>query len=74
MMISIELVSHAPATAIHVQVAKAVVVQVVDKQFKDSSRGDFVGPIPGMIRPLLKWTTDLQTPDGELSEETIALG
>jgi lipopolysaccharide transport system ATP-binding protein len=61
MMIGVELVSHAPATAIHVQVAKAVVVQVVDRQFKDSARGDFVGPMPGIVRPLLKWTTDLKT-------------
>lgn len=61
MIIGVELVSHAPVTAIHIQVAKAVVVQVVDRRFKDSARGDFVGPIPGIIRPLLKWTTDLQT-------------
>ena len=60
MVIGVELVSHAPATSIHIQVAKAVAVQVVDKQFKDSARGDIVGPIPGIIRPLLKWTTDLQ--------------
>lgn len=71
MLIGVELVSHVPATAIHVQVAKAVVVQVVDKQFKDSSRGDFVGPIPGIIRPLLKWNTDLKTPDPALASQDV---
>jgi lipopolysaccharide transport system ATP-binding protein len=74
-LVSVELVSHAPATAIHVQVAKAVVVQVLDRQFKDSARGDFVGPIPGVIRPLLRWTTDVQTPGEQpLSEETMIPG
>jgi lipopolysaccharide transport system ATP-binding protein len=75
LLIGVELVSHVPATAIHVQVARAVVVQVLDRQFKDSSRGDFLGPIPGVIRPLLQWTTDLQvTNEQHMSNETMVIG
>ena len=35
----------------------AVAFHVVDKFVEDSARGDFAGHIPGVIRPLLKWTT-----------------
>jgi len=35
----------------------AVAVHVVDSFAPDSARGDWDGPIPGVVRPLLKWTT-----------------
>jgi lipopolysaccharide transport system ATP-binding protein len=53
------VVSHTPATAIHAHAPNAVGFQVVDHQHKDSARGDYVGPIPGLVRPLLGWTTEL---------------
>jgi len=34
----------------------AVAFQVVDSLDGDSARGDFGGSIPGVVRPLLKWT------------------
>ena len=58
LLVSAAIMSHSPETVMHAQAAKAVTVQVVDNQGKDSARGDFVGPISGMIRPLLRWTTD----------------
>ena len=34
----------------------AVAVHVFDSFASDSARGDWDGPIPGIVRPLLKWT------------------
>ena len=52
------IVSHTPATAIHAHAPNAVGFQIVDSQHTDSARGDYVGPIPGLVRPLLDWTTE----------------
>ncbi len=43
---------------VHACERDAVGFQVVDRQTGDTARGDYVGPMPGVIRPLLKWTTD----------------
>jgi lipopolysaccharide transport system ATP-binding protein len=55
---NVALVSHRPASAVHVHIPKVVTVQVVDPQHRDSARGDYVGPIPGVVRPLLDWSTE----------------
>ncbi len=36
---------------------EAVAFQVVDSLDGDSARGDYAGPIPGVVRPLLQWNT-----------------
>jgi len=53
------LTTHVPAMAMHAQEANVVTFQVVDSQRKDSARGDYVGPIPGVMRPILHWETYL---------------
>ena len=35
----------------------AIAFQVVDSLDGDSARGDFAGAMPGVVRPLLRWTT-----------------
>lgn len=35
-----------------------VAFQVIDSLDGDTARGDYAGPFPGAVRPLLKWTTD----------------
>ncbi|MGE3818184.1 MAG: ABC transporter ATP-binding protein [Isosphaeraceae bacterium] len=35
----------------------AVAFQVVDSTDGDSARGDYAGRVPGVVRPLLRWTT-----------------
>lgn len=35
----------------------AVAFQIVDSLDGDSARGDYAGPYPGVVRPLLRWTT-----------------
>ena len=45
----------------------AVAFQVIDSMDGDSARGDYAGPIPGVVRPLLEWTTSTNTNGGERS-------
>ncbi len=55
----VSIMSHFPATVQHVHESNAVAFQVVDNQSGDSARGDYFGPMPGVMRPLLQWTTDV---------------
>jgi len=59
LLVSVVIMSHVPETIIHAAATNAVTLQVLDNQEKDSARGDFVGPISGMVRPILEWSTDL---------------
>jgi lipopolysaccharide transport system ATP-binding protein len=54
----VSIMSHFPATVLHAHAPNAVAFQVIDSQAGDSARGDYVGPMPGVVRPLLRWTTD----------------
>ncbi|HYP52755.1 MAG TPA: ABC transporter ATP-binding protein [Pyrinomonadaceae bacterium] len=56
-LVHVSVMSHAPSTVLHAQERYAVAFQVVDTQEGDSARGDYVGPITGAVRPLLRWTT-----------------
>jgi hypothetical protein len=49
--------SHFPAARLHARETSVVAFQVVDAQDGDSARGDYVGPMPGVVRPLLAWHT-----------------
>jgi lipopolysaccharide transport system ATP-binding protein len=42
----------------------AVAFQVVDSMDGDSARGDYAGPLPGVVRPLLQWTTRVISEEG----------
>jgi lipopolysaccharide transport system ATP-binding protein len=48
---------------VHVHERDAVAFQVVDSFAGDTARGDYGGPMPGVLRPVLEWETRL-TPDG----------
>jgi lipopolysaccharide transport system ATP-binding protein len=48
---------------IHFVERDAVAFQVVDSMDGDSARGDWAGTMPGVVRPLLEWTTEF-SPDG----------
>jgi lipopolysaccharide transport system ATP-binding protein len=45
---------------VHVDVREAISFQVVDRLEGDSARGDYAGPMPGLVRPLLQWTTQFR--------------
>jgi lipopolysaccharide transport system ATP-binding protein len=57
LLVHAALMSHTPATVLHAYVPNAVTFQVLDIQHGEGARGDYVGPIPGVIRPLLNWET-----------------
>lgn len=45
---------------VHFYERDVVSFQVIDSLDGDSARGDYAGPIPGVVRPLLKWSTNFQ--------------
>jgi len=47
---------------VHFHQPDAVAFQVIDSLDGDSARGDYTGPMPGIVRPLLSWTTELRSP------------
>jgi lipopolysaccharide transport system ATP-binding protein len=53
----VSIMSHFPSTILHAHAANAVAFQVVDELKEGSARGDYVGPMTGVVRPLLEWTT-----------------
>jgi lipopolysaccharide transport system ATP-binding protein len=42
---------------VHFYEREAVAFQVIDKMEGGSARGEFTGPIPGVVRPMLEWDT-----------------
>lgn len=48
-----------PAT-VHVYERDAVAFQVIDTLDGNSARGDYAGSMPGVVRPLLAWTTEFE--------------
>ncbi len=53
---NVSIMSHFPTTLLHAREPNAVAFQVVDTPAAGSARGDYVGPMPGVVRPLLKWS------------------
>ncbi|HEX7312852.1 MAG TPA: ABC transporter ATP-binding protein [Pyrinomonadaceae bacterium] len=53
----VSIMSHFPSTILHARAANAVAFQVLDEPGGVSARGDYVGPMPGIVRPLLQWET-----------------
>ncbi|MDT7778282.1 MAG: lipopolysaccharide transport system ATP-binding protein [Acidobacteriota bacterium] len=60
----VSIMSHFPSTILHVRVKNAVAFQVLDEPGGTSARGDYVGPMPGVVRPLLEWTTRADSAEG----------
>jgi len=61
LLAEVSIMSHFPATVRHAHEPNAVAFQVVDSQKGDSARGEYAGPMPGVVRPLLRWTTDVNS-------------
>ena len=73
LLVHASVVSHTPATAVHAHAPNCIGFQVVDRQHKDSARGDYVGPIPGLVRPLLDWETEFRDAEAEAEADGHAL-
>lgn len=57
--INASVMSHHPATVTHVHAEGVAAFQVMDVGEGRSARGDYRGPIPGAVRPLLNWDTEV---------------
>jgi lipopolysaccharide transport system ATP-binding protein len=62
----VSVMSHFPATILHIRENNAVAFQVVDTDDGNTARGDYVGPMPGVVRPLLHWTHQSETIKGPI--------
>ena len=49
--------SHVPAHVVHAWQADALAFQIVDYGAGGTARGDYMGPMSGVVRPLLPWKT-----------------
>lgn len=59
---SVIVASHIPETIMHAYIRNAVAFQMSEsREGGDSARGDRTGPISGVIRPWLNWTTEAHT-------------
>jgi lipopolysaccharide transport system ATP-binding protein len=54
--VGVAVSTHDPVV-VHFYERDALAFQVVDSLDGDSARGDYAGPMPGVVRPLLRWTT-----------------
>jgi len=60
--LNVAVVTHPPLLG-HAVELNAVVFQIVDRSEGDGSRGSFVGPWPGVIRPMLDWKVEKTASD-----------
>jgi len=56
---------------VHLYERDAVAFQVIDTMDGDSARGDYGGPMPGIVRPLLQWSTRVLSHN---DAETVQVG
>jgi lipopolysaccharide transport system ATP-binding protein len=54
---------------IHAYQQDAIAFHVTDTAAGDSARGDWDGNIPGVVRPLLKWSSELAPLEGETGDK-----
>ena len=50
-------ISTMDSVVVHFYERDAVAFQVIDSMDGDSARGGYAGPMPGVVRPLLEWST-----------------
>ncbi|MEO8042051.1 MAG: ABC transporter ATP-binding protein [Acidobacteriota bacterium] len=58
--VTIAAATHQPHE-IHFNERDAVTFNVIDSPDGDAARGEFAGPMPGVVRPILEWKTETMT-------------
>jgi lipopolysaccharide transport system ATP-binding protein len=58
LLVQASVLSYLPGIRLHTREPNVVKFQVVESSEGLSARGDYVGPVPGVVRPLLPWQTD----------------
>ena len=56
--VDIAVSTHVPLVRVHALVKGPVSFEVVDSFDGDSARGDYMGEYPGVVRPIVDWTTE----------------
>jgi lipopolysaccharide transport system ATP-binding protein len=59
---------------VHFDEPDVVAFQVIDSTEGDSARGDYAGHLPGVVRPMLNWTTTYSPEADETLPELQAAG
>jgi lipopolysaccharide transport system ATP-binding protein len=57
LLLDVDISTHVPIAGVHVHARGVVTFGVMDSFSPDSARGDYTGPMPGVVRPLVNWTT-----------------
>jgi lipopolysaccharide transport system ATP-binding protein len=70
LLVHVSIMSHFPATVLHAHERNAVAFQVVESSSHESARGDYIGPMPGVVRPLLSWVTRQSDETGTVDNGT----
>jgi homopolymeric O-antigen transport system ATP-binding protein len=70
MIIVSAAISTLDPVTLHVFERDAVAFHVIDGHGGDSARGDYGGTFPGVIRPLLNWTTHFSAPEENVEVRT----
>jgi lipopolysaccharide transport system ATP-binding protein len=58
--VSVGAATHHPYE-VHFNERDAVTFNVIDSPDGDGARGDFAGPMPGAVRPVLEWKTETKS-------------
>ncbi|MCX6188615.1 MAG: ABC transporter ATP-binding protein [Bacteroidetes bacterium] len=59
-MVGVALVTHDPFV-IHLHEKECIAINMVDNSIQSPTRGEYVGNLPGIIRPLLNWESKIIT-------------
>jgi lipopolysaccharide transport system ATP-binding protein len=71
--VDVAVSTHVPVPAVHAFAPQVVSFQVLDHFGGDAVRGDYVGEYPGVVRPMVEWTTQLRSADGRRDVERGAV-
>jgi lipopolysaccharide transport system ATP-binding protein len=58
---------------IHFDEYPAIAFHIIDSVAGDTARGDYAGKLPGVVRPLLKWSTELSQMNCEVTQRNQEL-
>jgi len=73
--IDLAVSSHVPYAVVHIFKSRALSFTVADHFDGDAVRGDYIGEYPGVIRPMMEWSTEYeQPPVASLHHELHATG
>ena len=69
LLVHVSIASYAPASVLHVYERNAVAFRMTDGEKGDPANGDHVDSLPGVVNPLLNWTTDLAPLDPQSNRD-----